>query len=411
MDIFLARQAIYDRENNIVAYEMLFRNSQENKFSFDINEDNATIRLITNCVTIGLDKIISDKKAFINFTKGLILKDIASILPKEKVRIEVLENVEADEEIINELQNLKDKGYTIALDDVNNEADYNRFGNIISIYKIDFRATGVKKREEIIREIKQGNPSAQILAEKIETEEEYKEALENGYDLFQGFYFSKPTMIQSKDILIRNQSCFSIITELMKEDFDINVVEKLIKTDVAISYKIIRILNSASFSFVQKISSIKQAIMMLGKEELRKWLTMIAISEVKSDNKELNNNAIIRGRFAELIAEKCAKDKAAEAFMAGLFSNLDIYMQRNMKDIVEDLPVEEELKRALVDRKNTLGYILNIVEAYEFMKIERISYYAEKINVDNSTIVQLYVEAIEWVNNLVNKSFNENFNK
>ena len=411
MDIFLARQAIYDRDNNIVAYEMLFRNSQENRFSFDINEDNATIRLITNCVTIGLDKIISDKKAFINFTRGLILKDIASILPKEIVRIEVLENVEADEEIIDQLQNLKDKGYTIALDDVNNEADYNRFGNIISIYKIDFRATSEKKRQEIIREIKQRNPNAQILAEKIETEEEYKEALDNGYDLFQGFYFSKPTMIQSKDILIRNQSCFSIIRELMKEDFDIDVVERLIKTDVAISYKIIRILNSACFSFVQRISSIKQAIMMIGKEELRKWLTMIAISEVKSDNKELNNNAIIRGRFAELIAERCAKEKASEAFMAGLFSNLDIYMQRSMKDIVEDLPVEEELKRALVERENTLGYILNIVEAYEFMKIDRISYYAEKINVDNSTIVQLYVEAIEWVNNLVNKSFNENFNK
>ena len=401
MNIFLARQAIYDDNCKAIAYELLHRNSKENKFCYDISEDEATIKLISNSVVIGLTELVIDKIAFINFTNQLIIDEFPSVLPKDRVIIEILESVKPTNEVMLVLHKLKGMGYKFALDDVNYSSSFWEFGDLIDIYKIDFLATTKKEREELISSIKLINPNAKLLAEKVEVKEEYEEAKKNGFSYYQGFFFSKPLMMTGRDMPVRNFTCFNILSELLDKEFDINKVEQIIKSDVAISFKIMKMLNSASFGFIQKISSIKQAIMLIGREALSKWLTIIAMSEMQSSNEEeITKSIIIRARFCELIAEKINSPKSTQCFLAGLFSNLDVYMQKNMDEIISDLPVEEELKEALVGKKNDINKILKLVISYERADNEAISKLCNSIGMDENILVDLYIESINWQNNL-----------
>lgn len=399
MDIFMARQAIYDNNNESIAYELLHRSTKENKFDTSIDGDSATMKLISNSIAIGLNELTRDKRAFINFTEKLILNEYPTILPKDKIIIEVLESVEATLEIVNMLKGFKEKGYSLALDDVTYNSKYWAFGPVFDIYKIDFKATTVKQRKDIILGIRVFNPKAQFLAEKIETEEEYNEAKSYGYSYYQGYFFSKPIMLSGQDMPIRNFTCFKIMIELLNENYNLDKIEALIKADMGISYKIIKLVNSAAFTFNNKISSIKQAIVLIGKEELSKLLTIITISEMESRNeREITRTTVVRAKFCEKIAQQIKSKWVNQSFMAGLFSNLDIYVQKDMNSILEELPIEDELKDALNGVDNEINKILNLVEAYEKVDNEKILILRNKINLQEEILVELYIQAINWEN-------------
>lgn len=404
INIFLARQAIYDRSQNIIAYEMLFRNSNINQFdliSNEFNEDDATLKLISNCSTIGFRELTSDKKAFINFTEGILLNDIPTILPKDVVVIEILENVNPIPEIIESIKQLKQKGYVLALDDVVYSTRYKEFGDLIDIYKIDFIDTNKFERKLLLDKIRKVNPRAKFLAEKIEDEETYKEAIKNSFTYFQGYYFSRPVMISGKDIPIREACCFNIMLELMKDEFDIDVLEKMIELDVAMSYKLMKFLNSAKFSFKQRISSLRQAIVIMGKNELRKWISVIAVSNIISDdNEEFISQTLIRARFCELIAQNIKEEKN-KAFIVGLFSSIDTYLDMDMGDVLRDLPLDVDIKDALTGEKNTLNDILVLVKAYENMDFEEVGRLLEELKLDSIILPELFIDSIEWSNKIV----------
>ena len=200
---------------------------------------------------------------------------------------------------------------------------------------------------------------------------------------------------------IRNFTCFKIMTELVNDNYNIDRVEELIKTDVTISYKIIKMLNSAAFSFVQNVSSIKQAIMLIGKEELSKLLTVITISEMESNNeKEITRTTVVRARFCEKIAEHINSKWQSQSFMAGLFSNIDLYIQKDMVTIIDELPIDEELKDALEGKDNEINRILRLVEAYERVDNNEILELCKKLRINEEILVNLYVEAINWENTI-----------
>ena len=170
---------------------------------------------------------------------------------------------------------------------------------------------------------------------------------------------------------------------------------------MGISYKLMRFLNSAAFSFVQKISSIRQAIMLLGREELRKWLTLIVISEMQIDsNEELSNNTIIRGRLCELICDKISKEKKSHAFIVGLFSNLNEFINMDMESIVSELPIDNDIKDALLGKENALGNILSLVKAYEVMDSEKMDFLTDKLSLNKKELLQMYLDSIDWLNEL-----------
>lgn len=196
MSIFLAKQGIYNSKKQIVAYELLYRNSYKNYYDTSVEENYATLQIVSNILNIGKEKLIEDKKAFINFPKECLINGLVNTLSKDNVVVEILENVKPTKEVKKKIKELKDEGYIIALDDVTLNIMYEEFADLIHIYKIDFIDTTKEDRKEILYRIKNINPKAKFLAEKIESKRDYEEAFYEGYSYFQGYYLSKPIVIQ-----------------------------------------------------------------------------------------------------------------------------------------------------------------------------------------------------------------------
>ncbi|MBB6622780.1 EAL and HDOD domain-containing protein [Clostridium gasigenes] len=401
MKIFLARQAIYNKNTKIVAYEILYRNSLKNTFDKNQKQEEATYKVMQNISSFGLNILTKNKLAFINFPEEVINSNMATLLPPDKVIIEVLETVEPTKEIIANLKFLRHKGYTIALDDISTYKQVEGFLGVIDIVKIDYKLSNKAERINIIKKLK--NKNIKMLAEKIETENEMIEAKILGFDYFQGYYFSKPTVMESEDIAAKNRTIFYVIIELMKEDYDINRMENLIKSDIGLTYKFIKFINSAYFSFIQEVSSIKNAVMLIGANELRKWLCIISISEMNSNiGEEHANNIIIRARMCELISENKGYNDKDLAFMVGLFSDIHMLMDKSLIDVVEELPIGKEGKAALLGEDNIYSDILNLVIAYENMDEEKIQIISSKTKVNIDKLGEIYLASIEWGSKLLN---------
>ena len=401
MNIYFVRQGIYDRKHKINAYELLF----DNNVNRGNDREEAELQLICNCVSVGLSHFVNNKKAFINFSEIAILEDIPSLLGSDLVVVQISENFILNNETKEALSELKKNNFTIVLNDVTDINKIVEFEEFINIFRISFAKTTKSQRNTLIRQIEHVNTKAIFMASDISKEEEYNEAIYENYYYLQGSYLSSPDQIKDKAMAVKNINRFNIIVELLKEEFDISKIEYLIKSDLGISYKLMRFLNSAVFEFRQKITSIRQAIMLLGKENLKKWLTLVAIIDMQIDqNEELSTGVVVRGRLCELIAEKIIPEKASQSFLVGIFSNLSMFLDKSDDEIIKDLPIDNEIKDAINGEENELGDILKLVKYYEKMDYNGIEYYTEKINFDKSELLQLYMNAIEWSNKLLANS-------
>ncbi|WP_294188024.1 HDOD domain-containing protein [uncultured Clostridium sp.] len=400
MDIFIARQGIYDKNGKVVAYELLYRNSMENSYNPLIEDEVSTYKVIENISSFGLDILTNKKRAFVNFSEALIMKDIATLLPKENVVIEVLETVNPSEEIINKLLSLKDLGYYIALDDVVEVEHIVKFIGVIDIVKVDFRLATSEARKKIAYICNKYN--IDMLAEKVETSEELNEAKELGYIYFQGYYYSKPSIFLGKDIAVKNTSIFMLLVELIKENYDIDKVEYIMKTDVALTYKFLKFINSSYFNFLQEIKSIRQAIILIGREELRKWLSILTVVEMSSINSGYANSIIIRAKFCEEISNIISSNYAPQAFMVGLFSNMHQMIEKNIDYVVKELPLNSEIKNALLGEQNVLKDILDLALAYEKVDSDKITEMRKKMSINEDLLWRIYSKSIEWCSNIDN---------
>lgn len=398
MSIFLARQGIYDRKSNIIAYELLYRNSDKNIFPSHVDEGYSTVKLMSNIAMVGIYEITNGRKAFINYPEKIIKTELTTFFPKENIVIEVLESVELTEEIIKSLKALKEMGYEIALDDVVNVERIDGFIEVIDLIKIDFKSTDKEMRKAIVDKIKEYN--IRLLAEKVETEEEYKEAYENNYDYFQGYYFNKPFLLKDNDMSINKRIYSQMIRELLKEDFEINKIEELMKSDTTLAYKLLKFLNCGYFGFLVQIKSIRQAIALLGRNQLRRWTLLIAVSEVSDDDESINKT-IIRGRFCEIIQEEIEKEKSQKAFLVGLFSNLDVSMNKEMDTILKGINLDREIIEALTGKDNILKDILDLIKSYERLDLYEITRICSKLNIKKETLAMKYIECLKWANELL----------
>lgn len=400
MDIFIARQGIYDKNGKVVAYELLYRNSMKNSYNPLVEDDVSTYKVIENISSFGLDILTNKKRAFVNFSEALIMKDIATLLPKENVVIEVLETVNPSEEIINKLLSLKDLGYYIALDDVVEVEHIVKFIGVIDIVKVDFRLATSEARKKIAYICNKYN--IDMLAEKVETSEELNEAKGLGYIYFQGYYYSKPSIFLGKDIAVKNTSIFMLLVELIKENYDIDKVEYIMKTDVALTYKFLKFINSSYFNFLQEIKSIRQAIILIGREELRKWLSILTVVEMSSINSGYANSIIIRAKFCEEISNIISSNYAPQAFMVGLFSNMHQMIEKNIDYVVKELPLNSEIKNALLGEQNVLKDILDLALAYENVDSDKITEMRKKMSINEDLLWRIYSKSIERCSNIDN---------
>jgi len=398
-NVFVARQPIFDRNMKVNSYELLFRTGFDN-FCKIINADNASSQTISNAFfLLGMDNMTSGKKAFVNFTRNLLISDIAHIFPSKILTIEILEDIKPDREILSACRRLKKKGYTIVLDDFKYKEELEPLIDLTDIIKIDFRASNFKEQKNIFSIIK--NNKIKYLAEKVETKLEFDTAIEMGYSYFQGYFFSKPVIISGKEVPGYKINYLRIIHEVNKKNVDFSKLESIIKHDVSITYKLMLFINSAAFGFHSKIHSIKQAIALLGINEFKKWVTLIAMSGMGDDKpRELMSLTITRARFCEQIAVFVGlKDNSSDLFLMGMFSMIDAFMDRPIEEVLKELPISRTIKNALLGKKNRHRAIYELVLAYEKGNWDRYSKIASLLEIEENITPEVYLNSVLWAQN------------
>lgn len=401
-EVHVARQPIFDRSLNVFGYELLFRNNIMNVYN-GLDGDQATHSVIANSFLLfGLETLTSGKKAFINFTGNSLKNNIPAMLPKELVVVEILETVSPEEAILTACRTLKQNNYMLALDDFVFQPEYKPLLELADIIKVDFRITPPKERAALIQRL-QDYP-VKLLAEKVETLDEFKEALQMGYSYFQGYFFCKPVVVSGKSLPEYKVNYFQILKELNQPQLNFSQLEAIIKRDVSLSYKLLKFINSATFGFKNPIRSLKQALTLLGQKELTKWMSLITLNGI-ADYKpgELILESLIRGRFAELLAGTVQlRKRMADAFLMGLFSLIDALLDRPMEEILTELSLEEEIKQALLMEGNhAFSQLYRLILSYEKGDWTVFSVYVKEMQLDEHKVLTAYREALLWAHELL----------
>ncbi len=402
MDVFVARQPIFDIDKRIYGYELLFRSGDSNGFP-DIDGDTATSSLLSSTFfTVGIDKIVAGKIAFINFTEDLLLKGTPHLFPKEKLMVEVLEDVTPSNEIVSACQKLKEYGYELALDDFVYTKEFDNLLILSDVIKIDFRLTPIESIREMVSTLSKYN--CKLLAEKIETYQEFNEAVSLGFQYFQGYFFSKPEILKNKELSASQLTMMQLLSKINSEEFDVSSMEDLVVQDVSVSYKLLNYLNSAHFSRLQPVSSIRQAISFLGEQGFRLFVSLVATSGL-AENKpnELVRTSIIRARFLEQVGKEIQRNES-ELFLLGLFSLIDAMLDQKIETILNKLPLSKSLNAALRDRTGELFHFIRLVETYESGNWVAFRYAQIKSGISNEKAVEYYLDAIAWADSFYNTS-------
>ncbi|WP_022664873.1 EAL and HDOD domain-containing protein [Desulfospira joergensenii] len=401
MEIFVARQPIFDTQLKVFGYELLFRDRLENAFP-GIEGDIATSNVLSNAFfSFELMEILRNRPGFINFTEKLITQKTALLFPARHIIIEVLEDVEPSSGIIHALHQMKKKGYRIALDDFSDHKKYAPLVEISDIIKVDFKYS---KREDIYKmaEKIKTDQKTTLLAEKVETHEDYARARDMGFQLFQGYFFSRPEMLSKKDISLNQVTKLRLINELQYENLDIRKVESLIKNDVSISYKLLKFLNSAYFKRPNPIHTIKDGITYLGVDELKKFISVIAVSDLNKDKpNELARRSVVRAMMCEKLGSILHTEFSDdELFTLGLFSFMDAMLDHTMEDIIKVLGFSQKMNEALLGRVKSFNTMLKLITSFEKGEWSKDIFRAISGKAIETKLPGYYFESIRMANNV-----------
>ncbi|MBN1930707.1 MAG: HDOD domain-containing protein [Desulfobacterales bacterium] len=397
---YVARQPIFNTNMKIYGYELLFREGIMS-FAPDIDGDKATCEVLSNTfLTSDLQKYTSGKKAFINFTRNLIVNLIPLLFPNDIAVVEILENVGAEDPVIDACRQIAQKGYLIALDDFIYKSDLEPLIQLSDIIKIDFRQGTLEKIQDNVEQIRKYKKK--LLAEKIESYGEFKTAVEMGFDYFQGYFFSKPVTIKGKKLSIPKLNLLRIIIEVNKREFNLEQLEKLISDDVRISYKLLSHINSAYHRRVLEISSIKQAIVLLGEVEIKRLFSVLAMTKLaKNKPHELIRISAVRANFCEILGINYGTNVSArELFTLGLFSLIDAIMDDSMENIMEKVPLSKNIKDALVYKTGFLSHFIELVQAYEKGNWQEVTVFSKKLNIEENKLPKIYLQALKLADTL-----------
>ena len=400
MDIYVARQPIFDRKKCIFGYELLFRTDMANFFP-ETEGDSATSKLLSNSFfNIGIEKIAGSNLAFINFTQELLLKQLPLMFSQDRLVVEILENVQPDRDVIEACQEIALNGYIIVLDDFFYKPSLEPLIEVADIIKIDVKATPLEEVGDLVK--KMTERGVDLLAEKVETHDEFKKALEMGFRYFQGFFFSKPEVLAGKEISTSQMQLLEIMAEVNKENFEFSRLEKMIVRDASISYKLMRLINSAFFKRAKEISSIRQAIVMIGEAGIRRFLSLISMAGLVGNKPdELIRVSLVRAKFCELLGNHAGKSaQTSELFTLGLFSLIDAIMDDSMENLMSQIPLSSNIKEVLISRTGDLSGYLGLIESYERGDWGEIEEATNIMGIDQSHLPRHYMESLSWADSL-----------
>lgn len=397
MYFYAARQPILDVNKKLYAYELLFRDSIDNVFP-DVDGDEATSKMIeASKFNMGISEFTSNKLAFINFTLETLSEGYPEMLTKDEVVVEILETVKPGKKLLSLCKDLHSKGYIIALDDYEHQSVWMHFFPYIKIIKVDIQQTKFEDIDVIIEATKD-YPHIELLAEKVETYEEYDQALQLGFTYFQGFFFAKPEMIKTKSLSPSQLAMAELLYETSKPELDLASITSVFERDVTLSYKLLRYANSAIFRRRSEVSTIKQALVILGSSELKRFLgLMFAITANPDKPSELIKLAMTRAKFCELVAHDMRSQlDDSIAFLTGLLSMIDAILDEELSSVLAKLPLAAEIKDPLLTRKGIMAAIIKLVEFIEQAQWEKTNIVMEKLKLDKEQAVKHYNEALAW---------------
>jgi c-di-GMP-related signal transduction protein len=398
MECFVARQPIFDRQLRVFAYELLFRSGFENSYGTADGDKASADVLTASFLLSGLDDLTRGKKASINFTRRLILEEVATLFPNTELLIEIDKATELDDAVIRACKHLKRANYSLVFDGFTLEDLGSPLVDLVDIVKVDFSETGEQERISIPRELRSKN--VRLLAKKMETVGEFNRALEWDYSLFQGYFFSRPIIQASQAIGGSKVVYLRILSEIAKPQFDLGEIENLIRQDISLSYKLLRFINSAYFGLFHEITSIRQALTLVGIREIKKWIALTAISDLAADKpEELVVNSLVRAKFLELLAPKIGlADRTSEFFLLGMFSAIDAIVGMSMTEILGKLPLGDEIKVTLLGGASSFRDAYDALMSYERGQWDKFADSVSNLRLTEDDAPGLYRDSVRWVN-------------
>lgn len=397
MHVHIARQPIFDGYKKLFGYELLFRQAQGLQLG-ELSGDRATTSLLSTAfLTEGIEQIAGNRPCFINFTENLLVQEIAPSFPKTKIIVEILEDVRPTPEVIAACRHLSELGYILALDDFVYEKNLLPLIELANIIKIDYQLSSSDDIERMLYRL--GHYSLKFLAEKIETHEEFDHARKLGFHYFQGYFFARPESLQIVEIASNKISLLNLLAEINRPQTTVDRLEQIIAADVAVSYKLLRYINSAFYYLLKQVDSIRQAIIYLGEREIRRFVTLVIVSELAADKPaELVRLSVIRARWCELMAENSQRrtQETAEFFLLGLFSLIDAILDKPMEQMMELLPLSDEVKEALTSQSGSHAPFLQAMLSYEQGQSKECLRHLRTIRVDPAKVYDFYLEAVKF---------------
>jgi c-di-GMP phosphodiesterase len=391
---FLARQPILDAQQKIIAYELLFRSGWDNVYRGE--DDDSTRQMLDNILVVGAQGLSSNTLAFVNCTRESLVGHLVTLLPPAHTVLEILETVEPDEEVIAACRKLKKIGYRLALDDFFSREGMRPLIEMADYVKVDFRASDIAARKNIRFHLR-GSPAA-LLAEKIEEQTEFTTALDEGYQYFQGYFFSRPTILARHEIPPHQLNTTGLLAAISKELLDPKEIERIVMADPPFCFRLLRLVNSPFYGMRNQVNSVQRALMIVGENEFRKLATVaIAGSLGEKRPHALISLSLQRARFCELLAPYLDEDPF-EQYLMGLLSLLDAILQTPMSSIVELLPLRPPVRGALLGESNATGMALTLVKSYETGAQDSDSYtLSEELqNLGPEVLNKMSIEATRW---------------
>lgn len=401
--VFVGRQPILDRQGNLFGYELLYRNSELNRFP-DVDPDKATIGVLLNTfLCIGVDRVAGSHPSFINFTGELLAHDIIDRLDPKRVIIEVLETVEITPALMTRLRKLKANGFRIALDDFILSKQYEvekGLYPLVDYIKVDFMQSGPEERQRIQNFIRM-YPNVRLLAEKIETEVEFEEAKKAGYTLFQGYFFATPEVVKGIEVPVIEESNMLVMEQLNAALPSIRDIAALITHDLSLTYKLLRYINTYAFGVPRKITSIHQAIVLIGLQETKKWLYIITFHQMGEGEgmgrtKALVDYSLVRAKLCELLARRAGYKNSDEYFLTGMFSLLDVILHKGWDEITKEIPLAEQVTDTLTGGDTELAPFLKLAEAVERLDMDTMEALSAQVDIPMDELCVYSQQANRW---------------
>lgn len=400
-DFFLARQPILDRNQDLFAYELLFRATAAGPANVT-NDLSATASVIAHAAELGMGNVIGNSLGFINVDAAVLMSDFVHFLPKHKVVLEILETVDVNDLIIARVEELAQAGYTFALDDVvANSANVQKLLPMAEIVKIEIGLLENDRLSALVRQFK--DAGKKLLAEKVETLAQFQHCLDLDFDYFQGYYFAKPTILAGKKLTPSQIAIVQLMTQLAS-DAELSVIESSVKKDASLGLSLLRLVNAPSAGVPERIDSLAQALKVLGRQQIQRWLQILLYAESEKGRaaaSPLLALATTRGRLLELMAEAIRpgdRRMAGIAFTVGILSLMDALFRLPMEEILRQLSVADEVRDALLTRGGIYGDMLRLVECIE--KIDTpcplLKPLLERLGLSSDELYALQVSAFEW---------------